>query len=146
MGMLVEHDVDPWIRVEDPLENYLDYPWFSLVPLTALQQVKQWPLPQAWIGAWFHVDIDLSLLTRPVLDLPLLNIDMTDFTDGRVFTLAKHLKTRLGYGGQLRVSGKFLLDQMAMLRDCGIDSFSLPKDSDHEHARFILKHTPKIKL
>lgn len=133
---------DPWVFVETPLDDYREYPWFSVVPLHGLADKSQWPLMQTWIGAWFEVDVEYSLLSPSVLELPLLNMTVTSYADGRVFTLAQHLKSVLGFRGELRVSGNFLIDQMALLRECGVDGFLLPDDSDIEHALFILKQTP----
>ncbi len=134
---------DPWIRISAPLNDYREYPWFSIVPLEGLSDESQWPLVQTWIGVRFGVDVDVQRLTPQVLDLPLLNIEVETFTDGRVFSLARQLKTAMSFRGELRVSGHFLIDQMAQLRACGVDSFSLPADADLEHALFILKSTPE---
>jgi len=134
---------DPWIFLRHGLDDYREYPWFSIVPLDGLSDEHQWPLPQTWIGAWFGVDVDTRTLTKAVLELPLLNIHVEQFTDGRVFSLATRLKTSMQFRGELRVSGNFLIDQMAQLKACGVDSFKLPENSDFDHATFILTHTPE---
>lgn len=146
MGMLIKQGLlmnDPWSLIEQPLDNYRDYPWFSIVPLEGLGDKAQWPLAQTWIGAWFGVEIDTQRITPQFLSLPLLNIHIESYSDGRAFSLARQLRSSLKFEGELRLSGNFLLDQMAHLQDCGVNSFSLPDDSDFEHALFILKHSPK---
>jgi len=145
MSLLIKQDLvieDPWVKVEKIDRQITDYPWFSLLPLTALSSNEQWPLPQTWIGTWFEPQTDLALFSKAVLDLPLLSIDVQDFHDGRAFSLAIKLKRQLNYQGELRITGNFLLDQMAILKDCGIDSFSLPAGSDFEHALYILNNSP----
>mgnify|MGYP000064086658 CR=1 FL=1 len=139
-GMLIK---DPWLKVNQPADKYRDYPWFSIVPLNGLHDKSQWPLPQTWIGAWFGVGTELQQITELILSLPLLNIHVDSFADGRAFSLAKQLSTALGYKGELRVSGNFLLDQMAQFKECGVTSFSLRDDSDFDHAMYILEHSPK---
>jgi len=133
---------DPWTKIEENHDNNTHYPWFSLVPLETLVLRDQWPLPQAWIGAWFESNVNPDLFSKNILDLPVLSIEVADYQDGRCFSLAKILKTKLNFQGDLRISGNFLLDQIAMLKACGVDSFLLPDGSDHEHALFILKNSP----
>jgi uncharacterized protein (DUF934 family) len=47
------------------------------------------------------------------------------FKDGRVFSWARLLRTRLGYKGEIRVSGHYLRDQVAFLARVGVDAFVL---------------------
>ena len=51
-------------------------------------------------------------------------IDIETFTDGRVFGLARLIRDRLGFGGDLEVSGDFLPDQISFLERCGVNAFS----------------------
>jgi len=95
----------------------------------------------------FYAGLQFEKMTHDVmqqyLSLPLLNIEIEDYNDGRVFTFISLLKTRYQYKGEIRVSGQYLIDQMAMLKACGVDSFSLPEGSDYEHALYILGNTPE---
>lgn len=134
---------DPWVRIDYTRSDYRQYPWFSVVPVKGLADETQWPLAQTWIGAWFDVDVELKTLPPSFLELPLLNIHIEKYADGRVFSLAQHLRTVLGYSRELRVSGSFLLDQVAQLSACGINSFEIAHDADMEHALFILRQTPE---
>ena len=80
---------------------------------------------------------------QQLLSLQVITIEIEDFNDGRVFSFIHRLRTRYQYRGELRVSGQYLIDQMAMLKACGVDSFSLLEGSDYEHALFILSKTPE---
>ena len=142
-GLVLE---DPWVKVNTVESPLTDYPWFSLLPLTTLIEHQTWPLPQTWLGAWFETETPASLFTKQILDLPLLSINVQDYSDGRFFSLATTLKRTLHYQGELRIAGNFLLDQMAMLAGCGVDSFSLPAGSDYEHALYILNNSPRAYL
>ncbi len=51
-------------------------------------------------------------------------IEIDTFTDGRVFGLARLLRDRVGFEGDLEVSGDFLPDQISFLERCGVNSFS----------------------
>lgn len=67
----------------------------------------------------------------PELDrFALIVLEMSPFTDGRVFSTARLLRERYGYQGELRVRGDFLRDQMLFLSRVGIDAFELAEGAD----------------
>ena len=47
------------------------------------------------------------------------------FRDGRAFSAARLLRTRLGYSGEIRLTGHFLLDQIAFFTRVGVDAFDV---------------------
>ena len=49
------------------------------------------------------------------------------FSDGRGFTLARHLRAR-GYTGRLRARGHVIADQYAMVRRVGFDEVEISDD------------------
>jgi uncharacterized protein (DUF934 family) len=50
------------------------------------------------------------------------------FKDGRAFSWARLLRTRLGYKGEVRLTGHFLLDQMAFFTRVGVDAFDIAQN------------------
>lgn len=54
---------------------------------------------------------------------PLIALDFATLTDGRLFSLARLLRERLRFSGELRATGDFIQDQMFFLRRVGVDSF-----------------------
>ena len=50
------------------------------------------------------------------------------FRDGRHFSWARLLRTRLGYRGEVRVSGHFLKDQIAFYARVGADAFDIAQN------------------
>jgi len=60
---------------------------------------------------------DLARLSVVVLEFP-------KFADGRGFSWARMLRTRLGYTGEVRAVGDFLYDQIAYLVRVGCDGFA----------------------
>ncbi len=60
--------------------------------------------------------------------LPLIAIDFPSFRDGRGYSQAYLLRTRLGWCGELRAVGDVLRDQLAHMRQCGFDSFAVRED------------------
>lgn len=62
---------------------------------------------------------DVHLFAVVVLKFPL-------FKDGRVFSHARVLRTRMRFTGEIRATGHFLIDQIAFLTRVGVDAFDLP--------------------
>lgn len=63
-----------------------------------------------------------------------VEIEFPKFRDGRGFTLARALRERHGYKGDIRAIGHFIPDQFAALVACGFTSFVTP--DSHEPAQF----------
>lgn len=59
--------------------------------------------------------------------LGLIAVAFPAFSDGRGFTLARHLRAR-GYTGRLRARGHVIADQYAMARRAGFDEVEIPDD------------------
>lgn len=66
----------------------------------------------------------LDALDAVVLDFP-------SFADGRAYSQARQLRGRQGFRGELRAAGNVLPDQLAFMRQCGLDTFEV-------HDRFDL--------
>jgi uncharacterized protein (DUF934 family) len=67
----------------------------------------------------------------PFLDrLALVVVQMPKFKDGRAFTLARTLRERYGYKGEIRATGHILPDQYQLLLRCGVTSVAIPDSAD----------------
>ncbi|GAA0548346.1 uncharacterized protein (DUF934 family) [Rhizomicrobium palustre] len=62
---------------------------------------------------------DLDRLSLVVLEFP-------KFRDGRPFSWARILRTRLKFAGEIRAVGDYLYDQVAYLSRVGVNAFELP--------------------
>ena len=60
--------------------------------------------------------------------LSLVVLHIPYFKDGRVFSWARMLRTRLGFSGEIRISGHYLRDQIAFLARVGVDAFDLTQN------------------
>jgi len=64
----------------------------------------------------------------PYLDrLALVAVDFPSFADGRGFSAARVLREQIGYKGDIRAVGKYILDQVPLARRCGVSSFDISK-------------------
>jgi len=73
-------------------------------------------------------------LAEQLLDAPLIAIDFPKFTDGRGYSIARQLRERYGYQGQIRAVGDVLIDQLYYMSRCGFDAFLLREDQVVEDA------------
>ncbi|MCW4151882.1 DUF934 domain-containing protein [Halomonas sp. 18H] len=67
-------------------------------------------------------------LVAELVEAPLIAIDFPKFTDGRGYSLARLLRERHGYHGQIRAVGDVLIDQLFYMSRCGFNAFSLRED------------------
>lgn len=58
--------------------------------------------------------------------LSLVALEFPRFRDGRGFSWARMLRTRLGYKGEIRAVGSYLYDQISFMHRVGIDAFEVP--------------------
>ena len=58
--------------------------------------------------------------------VPLVAVDFPRFSDGRGYSTATLLRSRYGYGGELRAIGDVLRDQFNYLSRCGFDALQPP--------------------
>lgn len=62
--------------------------------------------------------------------LPLIAVDFPAFTDGRGYSTARMLRSRLHYKGEIRAIGDVMRDEMFLMSRCGIDSFAVKAGKD----------------
>lgn len=82
------------------------------------------------IGLRVHGEDSPTQFCEDLARLPLICIDIPSMSDGRGFSLARLLRERYGFGGELRVRGDFIRDQMYFLARVGVNAFELPQDAD----------------
>lgn len=60
------------------------------------------------------------------------------WTDGRAYSQAVLLRSRLHFAGTLVATGQVLADMLPLLRRCGFDAVQMRADQQPEHARRAL--------
>ncbi len=85
-------------------------------------------------GVWLGPDDDLESLEMWLDVLPIIALDFPSFRDGRGYSQAYLLRTRLGWEGELRAIGDVLRDQLSHMRQCGFTSFAVREDKSPEDA------------
>lgn len=84
-------------------------------------------------------DVGLGVLIKPADDVErlrpfidrvgLVAVSFPAFSDGRGFSHASLLRTRLNYEGELRAVGDVLIDQVPLMLRTGFDSFAVTNET-----------------
>jgi len=127
-GQAVMVDNDPWQLYAEGMQQ--DGP--LILPLAQWRE-RQSPAvlagqAQSGDGLLLQVDDEPEELQALLPSLPLIAIDFPRFSDGRGYSQAYLLRTRLGWSGELRAVGDVLRDQLAHMRQCGFDAFAVRAD------------------
>ncbi len=69
-------------------------------------------------------------ITDDLNALQLVVIAFPAFTDGRGYSIARILRERYGYEGEVRATGNILRDQASLMTRCGFDAFDLAAHTD----------------
>ncbi len=118
---------DDWTLLEAPEAN-AHVPARAILPLAAWLEGSAALKARTDIGVWLAGDADPEANAAALAALPLLAIHIPAFADGRGLSLGALLRTRYGFGGELRAFGDILPDLAPYLHRCGFDAFVLADD------------------
>jgi uncharacterized protein (DUF934 family) len=82
------------------------------------------------LGVWLDSHEDPAHIADDLRHLALVAVNFPQFTDGRGYSIARVLRERHGWRGELRAIGDVLRDQLFYLSRCGFDAFDLRPDQD----------------
>lgn len=77
-------------------------------------------------------------LSEDLKNTPLIALDFPAFTDGRSFSHARLLRSRLGYNGEIRAIGHYIPDQIFYLSRVGVNAFQLDNPNHLELALSVM--------
>lgn len=78
------------------------------------------------IGIRLQSSENPELLGADVNHFALIALEFPKFRDGRAFSWARMLRTRLGFTGEIRAIGDFLYDQVNYQHRVGFDAWEVP--------------------
>lgn len=145
---------DNWKRLEGGVERWLavgedgfvpDFPVDAnlIVPTAVLQRRGEELLARKGAtGALLETNEDPWALRAYLDRLSLIAVRFSKFSDGRGYSIARLLRERYGYRGELRAIGDVLRDQLLFLKRCGFDSFELRADQDAAEAFAAFNELP----
>ena len=98
-----------------------------LVSLARFQKERETLLERnSPIGVKLQANENPELLGDDVNRLSLIALEFPKFRDGRAFSWARMLRTRLGFAGEVRAVGDFLYDQVNYQHRVGFDAWEVP--------------------
>ena len=99
----------------------------ALVSLTRFRKDRDVLLTRnAPLGVHLKAGESPEELGDDVHRLSMVAIEFAKFRDGRGFSWARMLRTRLNFVGEVRATGDFLYDQIFYLQRTGFDAFEVP--------------------
>jgi uncharacterized protein (DUF934 family) len=100
----------------------------QIVPLQVWLAQKTTLAARKDIAVWLASDERPEQLKEDIAALPLIAVDFPAFSDGRGYSIAFNLRTRLGYDGEIRAIGDVLRDQLFYMQRVGFDAFATRED------------------
>ena len=106
----------------------------NIIPLSLWQAQSGTLADVKPLGVWLDSDQEPDAIAGDLDHFAIIAINFPAFTDGRGFSIARLLRERYGYTGELRAIGDVIQDQLFYLARCGFSSFTLKPDQNIESA------------
>jgi uncharacterized protein (DUF934 family) len=110
-----------------------------------LLTLEQWHAVRAhWpnelrAGVVLPNDADVETLEPDLPRLALIALQFPKWVDGRAYSQARVLRSRLRYAGELRATGEVLVDMLPLLHRTGFDAVQLRGDQSLESGQRALR-------
>ncbi|HEY5291937.1 MAG TPA: DUF934 domain-containing protein [Burkholderiales bacterium] len=134
MAQIIKHRAvieDSWRLLEQGPTGALPFSGDVIVPLdlwTSERDALSFRLGR--VGVWLETDADPAAIAPDLARFDVIAVRFASFSDGRGYSLARLLRERYSYRGELRAIGDVLRDQLFYLSRCGFDAFALRADQD----------------
>jgi uncharacterized protein (DUF934 family) len=119
---------DTWSYVADDAELM---PGNIIVSLDRWKQDRQQLLAHdGKLGIRIEPPDSVEDIVPDLKNIQLIELNFTDFADGRLFSHSWLLRGRYGYQGEIRAIGHYMPDQVFYLLRVGVNAFSSEKAED----------------
>lgn len=113
---------DRWLRLDDDEE--VPQGADVIVSTDRLRDAfKSLMLHNGGLGVMLENDRPVDDISAYLDRLDVVVLDFPSFTDGRAYSQARKLRGEFRFRGELRAAGNVLPDQLAFMRQCGLDAF-----------------------
>ncbi|MDQ3033046.1 MAG: DUF934 domain-containing protein [Myxococcota bacterium] len=120
---------DPWVHLGD--EDALPDGGDVIVPYARWQREREaLSAREGRLGVRVPSDTRAAELGEHAASFAVIAIELPKYTDGRGYTIARLLRDRYGYRGEVRAVGNVLRDQLQLLERCGFDAFEIDPSKD----------------
>ncbi|MES2042061.1 MAG: DUF934 domain-containing protein [Pseudomonadota bacterium] len=101
-----------------------------IIPLKVWLLQRESLLNRTDIAVWFNSDEQAKELKEDISRFSLLAVDFPKFADGRGYSIAYNLRSRLNFTGELRAIGDVLRDQLFYMQRVGFNAFATREDKN----------------
>jgi len=126
--------IDPWLRLELNTDGSLPPVPPSgdvIVPLAMWHgQRDQLIARPSRLGVWLDSNEEPAAIAEDLRLFGVVAVNFPKFGDGRGYSIARLLRERYGWKGELRAVGDIFRDQIFFLASCGFDAFTLRAGED----------------
>ena len=141
---LLEGGAERWLAVGE--DGFVpDFPADAnlIVPIAVLKRRTEEVLSRRGAtGALLETGDDPWAIAAHIDRVALIAVRFSKFSDGRGYSIARLLRERYSYRGELRALGDVLRDQLLFLKRCGFDSFELRADQDVDDSLAAFNELP----
>ena len=107
----------------------------AIVPLPVWQARKDELIGRGQpVGVWLDSHEEPEAIAADLDRFSVVAVNFPKFADGRGYSIARLLRERYGYAGELRSIGDVLQDQLYFMKRCGFDAYAVRADKDIEAA------------
>jgi uncharacterized protein (DUF934 family) len=96
------------------------------------------------LGVVLETSESPDALEDAVRKIALIVLDVPHFKDGRAFSYARILRTRLNFQGEIRVTGHVLFDQIAYYARVGVNAFQLSQNLSFDDFNAALREISNV--
>jgi uncharacterized protein (DUF934 family) len=86
------------------------------------------------LGLWLDSHEQPEAVAADVERFALIVVNFPKYQDGRGFSIARLLRERFGYKGELRAAGHITRDHLYYMAGCGFNAFELREGEDAQEA------------
>ncbi len=89
--------------------------------------------PEPPPGVLLQPDEDIEPLKAWLTEIQVIAVNAANFSDGRIYSIARELRQFYHYTGEIRAIGA-IYDNLSMMEQCGFDAFMLHDELSKEEA------------
>ena len=136
----IDRSTDPWLLLPD--SEIAGPAPHRLLPLAQWEAVREhWPADVP-VGVLLPNTADVEELAADLPRMALVALEFPKWVDGRAYSQARVLRTRLRYRGEIRATGDVVVDMMLLLQRTGFDAVVLREGQKRSSAERALGFFP----
>ena len=119
---------DSFKTFEEGAERPSDLAGDLIIDLATFE-AHDWSSHEDRLGLIVHAGDDIEAIAAKLDAFDLIVVDFPSFADGRAFSIARLIRDKYEFDGEIRAKGAYILDQMPLLQRCGVSTFEISSDA-----------------